>query len=112
MKTLIVQMQPDLVSGLDAAALTRELEQFGASSPNGSHQATERGNDDGQYINIVFSTDDLTTLWREVKAAFLEGHPSREGFARLSIITCEGSAGWDDYLLLHHFDESETLDLL
>ncbi len=30
--------------------------------------------------------------------------------ARATIITCQGKRGWDDYLLLHHFDLSEPLD--
>ena len=28
------------------------------------------------------------------------------------IITMTGEEGWDDYLLLHHFDRAEPLDLL
>jgi hypothetical protein len=26
------------------------------------------------------------------------------------IVVCEGEHGWDDYLLLHHFNEQEVLD--
>ena len=28
------------------------------------------------------------------------------------IVVCEGEHGWDDYLLLHHFDEQQELDYL
>jgi hypothetical protein len=27
-----------------------------------------------------------------------------------AIVTVEGSGGWDDYRLLHHFDDREHLD--
>lgn len=31
---------------------------------------------------------------------------------RSSIVTCQGSRGWDDYRLLHHFDSRQPLDRL
>ena len=32
--------------------------------------------------------------------------------ARAAIATCEGKHGWDDYLLLHHYDRTLVLDTL
>ena len=32
--------------------------------------------------------------------------------ASASIATCEGNRGWDDYLLLHHYDRTLDLDTL
>jgi len=32
--------------------------------------------------------------------------------SKTSIVVCEGNNGWDDYLLLHHFDKSEDIDNL
>ena len=34
------------------------------------------------------------------------------GLAAAAIIVCEGEHGWDDYLLLHHFDPAEPLDTM
>jgi hypothetical protein len=32
--------------------------------------------------------------------------------ANIAIVVCQGERGWDDYLLLHHFDSSVPLDQL
>ena len=32
--------------------------------------------------------------------------------SRCVIASCEGTNGWDNYLLLHHYDKSETIDAL
>jgi hypothetical protein len=32
--------------------------------------------------------------------------------AQAAIVVCEGELGWDDYLLLHHFNSDEELDEL
>ena len=45
----------------------------------------------------------------------LPGEPDEElgpQLARASIATCQGSRGWDNYLLLHHYDRTFKLDSL
>jgi len=33
-------------------------------------------------------------------------------FRRAMIVTATGTSGWDDYLLLHHYDGDEQIDIL
>ena len=70
------------------------------------------GDDGGRFINVCFSTGSLAPLWRELQRSFLRGGVEHGACSKATIVTCEGSSGWDDYLLLHHFDPSQTVDLL
>jgi len=74
-------------------------------------QVTE-GIDDGPYINTTYSTSDLVSLWVAVRERALEHATLGPALRRSVIITCTGDSGWDDYRLLHHFDETEPLDEL
>ena len=66
------------------------------------------GFDDGRYTNIDIKTVDVRALWNELKELIVDDVV----VSNCAIVCCEGDNGWDDYLLLHHFDETETLDAL
>jgi hypothetical protein len=66
------------------------------------------GEDERRYVSVDFKTTDLPGLWSAIRAVV----QSLSGLAGAAIIVCEGEHGWDDYLLLHHFDPSEKLDEL
>jgi hypothetical protein len=74
-------------------------------------QVTE-GADDGPYINATYSTTDTASLWATVRERVLDHAVLGPALRRSVIITCTGDSGWDDYRLLHHFDEAEPLDEL
>jgi hypothetical protein len=67
------------------------------------------GNDQGAYVNLMFATDSITSLWkllkRELYADKVFGPPLRT----CSMAMSEGDNGWDDYLQLFHFDLSVRL---
>ena len=97
MHYLSVQVQPNLLAAFDARAID-ELRALDA--PNGSIRDVEvvRGDDNGPYINVTFTTPDPELLWPAVREQLV-----RLGLQSASIATCTGSRGWDNYLLLHHF---------
>jgi hypothetical protein len=68
------------------------------------------GEDDGRYENFMFqaaSPKDAAS-----KAQTVLDSPEIGRAARAScIVTCEGENGWDDYLLLHHYDPTEKPDV-
>jgi hypothetical protein len=66
------------------------------------------GNEDGRYINVSFHVADIAGLWSAINALLA----ADRRLARSVIVTCEGIHGWDDYLLLHHFDSSLIVDNL
>jgi hypothetical protein len=66
----------------------------------------DEGYDRGRYVNVDFWAADPTALWAKVRSE-LRAAPEMAGAA---IACCQGERGWDDYLLLHHFEPDEPLD--
>ena len=97
-----VQIQPDRALGLDVEAALNALQ--GVAAGRVTH-----GEDDGRYINVDFRVRDVGQCWAAIRQLL----HSQEQLASCSLVCCEGRRGWDDYLLLHHFDPNEpTEDLI
>lgn len=107
MRYLQIQLQPELCA-CDAEPIVDELISIANDAVSDAVAVVERGDDDGPYININVQTCDVPTLWTSVSAR-ISSNPS---LASGMIVCCEGKNGWDDYLLLHHYDRSEPLDML
>ena len=58
-------------------------------------------------MDVTFATRDRAATFEWLKL-FLRELKVLKG----SIIVAQGDRGWDDYLLLHHFDRNEKLDSL
>ena len=70
------------------------------------------GEDKGRWIGFNYWTDTLGQAWPLIREKGL-GDPSIGALlAKATIVVCEGDDGWNDYLLLHHFDPDEPLDRL
>lgn len=107
---LLIQVQPDRAAAFDVLLLEREFAAFAAASPCVTKFKTEQGDDGGRYINLHMKTDDLAMLWEAVQAALYE-HPTLGApLLQSSMAICTGEAGWDDYLVLHHYDENVEVD--
>jgi hypothetical protein len=102
MKIFCIQIQPELSPGIDVEAAVAAVCRLDASA------RVSRGNDDGTYVNLRFEVPSAAVLWNSLQQ-LLKGRPE---LAQAAIVVCEGSYGWDDYLLLHHFDADEPLDQL
>ena len=100
MKVLNVQLQPDRSPTLDVSATVARLGALTSAS------RISESEDGGRYVNITFEAADPTELW----AAVQEHLRADAGLAGAAIVVCQGERGWDDYLLLHHFDPIEPLD--
>jgi hypothetical protein len=106
MKAVCVQLQPARLPGLDVAGAVARLTRAGARA--GARARVAEGLDRGRYVNVEFETEDAAGVWAVVRAE-LRVVP---GLAGAAIVCCEGEHGWDDFLLLHHFDPAEPLDRL
>lgn len=58
------------------------------------------------YTDIHTRAEDLKSEWGKLKSAI----DNNAQLKNSSIIVCEGEKGWEDYLLLHHYDENERID--
>lgn len=109
MRTLHVQLQPDLIPGVDIAILRDVLAGL-ASSPLVENFESLEGKDQGRYINFNYQSPDHAALWHALSGILHGSSKSASLLRAATIVACEGSHGWDDYLLLHHFNPTEPLD--
>lgn len=99
MKRLHVQLQPARSPELD---VNRVVAQLQTVAPAG----VTTGQDSVPYINVDFVTANVGALWSALRGVIRADTAT----ARCVIACCEGEHGWDDYLLLHHFDPTQPLD--
>jgi hypothetical protein len=104
MKCLSIQIQPDRCAGESPQDLVAKLQDACGELPCVS--SINVSEVDGA-INVNCNSSDPAILWAHLKRDIYE---CDSVLPKASIVVCEGEAGWDDYLLLHHFDEDEELD--
>lgn len=104
MHELLIQIQPDRLPSFHAES-TRQLRSTLSFAPFVEGVDITEGYDDGRYINVLFSTEEPKRLWLLVREELM-----RLGLRNGAIVTCTGKDGWDDYLLLHHFDRDVPSD--
>jgi hypothetical protein len=76
--------------------------------------SVRKGRHRGPYVNFNFegSRATLARLWKHLRTEVLLDRRAGAQLRRATIITCEGSRGWHNYRLLHHFNPEITLDKL
>lgn len=99
-----LQFQPDRLSTSSAEAAVVAM--FKKHIPGAQFFP---GNDEGRFINILFDVDSAEHAVAVIMP-FLEHVTLGSQVASSTILTMEGEQGWDDYLLLHHFDPTVELD--
>ena len=110
MPALNVQVQPNRAPALDLDAV---LALFATAAELADAELEViSGEDDGPYVNYDFRTRDLGRLWEILQGQVFWNQMIGPSLAMSSIVTCEGSRGWDDYRLLHHYDRTLVLDTL
>lgn len=111
MKNLSVQIQSDLVTEVDAENIIELLMPLAKDTSLVQESHVTSGSDNGHYINIDFQTPDAPRLWQAIQSTLCLSRGNESPISRSVIVVCEGKDGWNDYLLLHHFDDSEATDV-
>jgi len=107
---LNIQVHPERAPDLD---LDSVLGLFSDAAQLADAELTmSEGDDDGPYLNYDFLTGDLPRLWEVLQNEVFSDDIVGPQLALAAIVTCQGSKGWDNYLLLHHYDQSFELDTL
>jgi len=114
MRTLSVQFQPQRSPRLSTARVLALFAKSVAAEPIVRSFEVQQGQDKGPYVNLHFATQNrsLADVWALIKRRVLADRAVGPALRRSCIVTCEGSRGWDNYLLLHHFDPKVSLDVL
>ena len=110
MRHLNLQLQPERAPKLDLAEARSAVEALAEDHSIVAGFEASGGDDEGPYLNLTFLAKDLPQLWARIKADILAHPRLGRNISRASIIICEGKHGWDDYLLLHHYDRTLELD--
>lgn len=109
---LQIQIHPARSAGLDISAILAECAALAAVEPAIAEHIVEEGEDVGRYINIDFRTSSRCDLWRLLLTKLYQHEKLGGALAASSMVICTGSDGWNDYLLLHHYDRTLQLDNL
>jgi hypothetical protein len=102
MRVLNVQLQPARSPTLNVTATVARL------SGLTDEVLVSEGEEGGRYVKVGLRTTEVIGLWDVVRELL----QADAALARAAIVVCQGERGWDDYLLLHHFDPSQVLDKL
>ena len=71
-----------------------------------------RGDECGIDSTSTFDTRSPNLLWKTIDSRIFPHSESATNLKNAAIVVCSGSAGWDDYFLVSHFDASECVDEL
>ena len=107
-RTFLIQVQPDRLVALDAPDILNMAKRLELDWPEDCSITT--GDDAGPYINIQVHSNSPAETWLRIAELFLGTDVLCTEVRTSSIITMTGDTGWDDYLLLHHFDPNVELD--
>ena len=109
-RTLHIQVQPEIVESLDVVRLRKEFLDLANNNPLVIGHRFRNGNDNGDYYNFDFDTDQPAAFWNQVLTQVFASSDFGGEVRKSSMAICTGRNGWDDYLLIHHWDPAEELD--
>jgi len=111
MRTISVQFQPRRSDKLESAKVCRLMLQI-ALDTDVSTFVIERSRARDSYLNFLFSSTTAARTWRAIQRIALRHRLLGAPIRRSTIVTCQGTRGWDNYRLLHHFDPEQKIDTL
>jgi len=107
---LCVQVHQRRAPELELGPLRTAAETLAKSTPGIRGIGFTEGEDDGTYLNIVFAAEDPAEAWHHVEAALLGSPQFGAALRTSSIAMCTGTDGWNDYMLLYHYDPQVAQD--
>ena len=111
MRTLSVQFQPRRSRELKPDKVSELMLRIALDTGVRTF-SVERSRARNSYLNFLFASVTVKRTWRAVQLIALNHRTLGRGIRRSTIITCQGTRGWDNYRLLHHFDPNQPLDKL
>lgn len=110
MRWFTVQVQPGLSPTIDMEQVTLAFAAVASIPGLVESHSVDHGEDRGSWFNFCFGTTHPLQLWETIRTKMSEEGPFGQKLRESSIVICTGENGWDDYLLLFHFDPNERLD--
>jgi len=110
MAELCIQIHPHRAVGFDVTDVRSFCEALANREALVRSFAFVDGTDEHYYANLMFETDHLHKLWSLLQRQLYQSHAFGEAMQQCSMAVCEGRHGWDDYLLLRHYDATVQCD--
>jgi hypothetical protein len=95
---------------LDLAGLRLQCERLAGDDALVQRFSWQDGFDDHAFVTLMFKTNHPKRLWNLLHQQLYQASAVGRFMQASSIAICEGRHGWEDYLLLHHFDAGERCD--
>jgi hypothetical protein len=111
MQTISVQFQPRRSGKLKSAKMCELMLQIALETDVRTF-SVEWSRSRDSYLNFLFSSASVTRTWRAIERTALRHRLLGGRIRRSTIVTCQGSRGWDNYRLLYHFDPEQGIDQL
>jgi hypothetical protein len=114
LRSLNFQFQPKRAPSIKVAAVVALIARIAGKNASVRAFAYQKGNDRGPYINFQFEVPamNLFHAWSSIRTGALGHRALGKALRGSCIVTCEGTRGWGNYLLLYHFDSRAKLDAL
>jgi hypothetical protein len=112
MSTLCIQVQTNRLPGIDIQRVQALSKTIASNKKLVTRFAVVEGQDDGPYSNLMFETLELQKLWESLWETLYRDGRVGSALSQASMAMCEGSDGWNNYLLLYHLDPLVKLDRL
>ena len=109
MRSLSIQVQPARSPGIDMAGVLAEFESVAGVTELVKHHAFDSG-DDQEYFNFTFGTTEAKTLWQLIQSRLYNSGDFSSHMRQASMAMCSSDEGWNNYILLYHFDPAISLD--
>ena len=110
MRSLSIQIQPDRSPGIDMDKVRVVFEGIAAMRDLVEHHSFDGGEQNGPYFNFTFGTPDALGLWRVIEACVYGSEEIGPHMRKASMAMCSSPSGWNDYLILFHFDPAVPRD--
>ena len=111
MRTISVQFQPRRSDGVKPDKVCEFMLHIALDADVRTF-SVERSRTRDSYLNFLFLSRSAARTWRAIQRIALRHRILGARISRSTIVTCQGTRGWDNYRLLHHFDPNQKLDKL
>ncbi|CAN5130636.1 hypothetical protein BH11PSE11_BH11PSE11_34200 [soil metagenome] len=113
MRALNIQIQTTLEPTLDVARIRAILDELSNLKPLVNSAIRDEGGEHGLFLNYTFETADIFTLWEQVQNRLLSAPGLGEQLRNCAtVIAAREGAGFENYLLLQHFDSGLEVQAL
>jgi hypothetical protein len=109
-RALSIQVQPERSTGFNTDRLIAACTDIAAMKDLVSHHQFDSGHDRLHYLNFTFGTQHAASLWRVLRTRLYEDNELGPHMRAASMAMCSSTEGWDEYLLLYHFNPEVKLD--